>query len=70
VKLRISFRDRVFVITASIGVRFVAIIFSLLEDVWMERDGTSGDETWWGSVIDKKQQPYQPHVAPMQFCFG
>jgi hypothetical protein len=43
---------------------------SLLEDVWMEQDGPRGDETWWGSVIDKKQQPYQSHVASMQFCFG
>jgi hypothetical protein len=43
---------------------------ALLEDVWMEQDGSS--EAWWGSVIDKKQQPYQFHVdvAAMQFCFG
>ena len=43
---------------------------SLLEDVWMEQDGSRSDEAWWGSVIDDKQQPYQSHVAPMQFCFG
>ena len=43
---------------------------SLLEDVWMEQDGPYGDKVWWGSVIDKKQQPYQSTLAPMQFCFG
>jgi Fungal specific transcription factor domain len=43
---------------------------SLLEDVWMEQDGARSNGVWWGSIIDKKQQPYQSHVAPMQFCFG
>lgn len=43
---------------------------SLLEDVWMEQDRSCTDEAWWGSVVDKKQQPYQSHAAPMQFCFG
>ena len=43
---------------------------SLLEDVWMEQDGSCNNHAWWGSVIDKKQKPYQSHVAPLQFCFG
>jgi hypothetical protein len=43
---------------------------SLLEDVWMEQNGSHSEVAWWGSVIDKKQRPYQSHVAPMQFYFG
>ncbi|RDW58181.1 hypothetical protein BP6252_13592 [Coleophoma cylindrospora] len=43
---------------------------SVLEEVWMEQAGPRGDAAWWGSVIDRKQKPYQSHIAPMQFCFG
>jgi hypothetical protein len=43
---------------------------SLLEDVWAEQDESPSDGAWWGSVIDKKQQPYHSQVVPIQFCFG
>jgi hypothetical protein len=43
---------------------------SLLEEIWMEQDDSFSSESWWGSVIDKKQRPSQSCVARMQFCFG
>jgi hypothetical protein len=43
---------------------------SLLEDVWAEQDESPSDGAWWGSVIDKKQQPYHSQAVPIQFCFG
>jgi hypothetical protein len=43
---------------------------ALLEDVWIEQDGSPHDEAWWGSVIDKKQLLHKSREAPMQFCFG
>lgn len=52
------------------GYNLFSTASSLLEDVWSEEDRSHSHETWWGSVIDKKQQSYQSHIAPMQFCFG
>lgn len=55
--------------TAS-GYNLFRSALSLLEDIWREQPGPSGDEVWWGSVIDQKQQAYQLQGMSVQFCFG
>lgn len=42
----------------------------LLKDIWREKNGPSGDDVWWGSIIDKKQQICRLQGLQMQFCFG
>ena len=69
---RQSIRDYCHYWSKACGYNLFSSASLLLEEVWMEQDGPAGDESWWGSVIDKKQQPHghQSQVAPMQFCFG
>jgi hypothetical protein len=67
---RQSVRDYCQYWSKTCGYNLFSSACSLLEDVWVEQDGSHDNEAWWGSVIDKKQQPYQSHVAPMQYCFG
>lgn len=67
---RESIRDFCQYWTEFCGYKLFNVAYSLLEEIWMKQDGSSNKESWWGSVIDKKQQSSQSHVAAMQFSFG
>lgn len=68
--LRQSIREFCEYWDTSSGYNLFRTALSLLEDTWKEHNGPSGDEVWWGSVIDRKQQIYQLQGLSMQFCFG
>ncbi|PIG88567.1 hypothetical protein AARAC_000990 [Aspergillus arachidicola] len=43
---------------------------SLLKEIWDGRSTRTGQNAWWGEVVDRKTGPQGTCQAPMQFLFG